>query len=479
MMSYLTADALKARLRGCAAAVKLGGDRTELLRRCHEHGLVTVYEQLATRNCRATRTAWLNHELALAGCELRSDSRLCEDYIRDGCGNPREIAGVMAEMKFYYEHTEYEAIKDELHETAEEVYRDEMDEYERDRDEFGYADRDFRPRFRDHYCSEEASASAKRAALEAWVRDEAGGTLETACQHPMLPPTIKRSMLECVADRRFNAWVGAWVGANGWNAKVASKVVAETVYFVRPVLRAESICMVDLTDDNFEVWFGDRTRAWADVVGARTNVVRFIDQTIVAKGLCLRADRIQEIKQIASWVLRVGLTSDRIIQAIKDAAAEHLAVPPSVKPITYAETLDRMFGRKRDTIAGSERQRIVGRWRCIRCQYAGSGDGVWQHCQTRHGVRMIRDAEAILEPAYSASESILTSEAFRVLVLRAIRKHGAARSIQTHWRIAISCPDFYVCKRRLLKEAGELSGGAPPDGAVGGAPPDGAVPESL
>ena len=188
MSPYITADTLRARLRAFGGGLRLGGDRAELMQRCQEHGLVTDYERLAARGGEDSRRAWLNHELALAGCTLRSDSRLCEAYVSDGCGNPRQIAGVMAEMKFYYEHTRYESIKDMLHKTADEEYQEELDEYEMDRDEFGYADRDFHPRFRDYFCSEEASESAKREALEEWVREHAGGA-ENACEHPTLPPT--------------------------------------------------------------------------------------------------------------------------------------------------------------------------------------------------------------------------------------------------------------------------------------------------
>ena len=451
---YLTAGALKARLRG-RSGLKLGGDRAELLLRCHENGLITDYERLATRCAEETRKAWLEHELTLAGCTLRCDSRLCEAYIRNNRGHPREIAGVMAEMKFYYNHTRYESIKDELHQTAEDEYHEELDEYERDR-EIGCADRDFRPCFRDFYCSEDASDSAKIDALDAWVQAMAGNSLEIACEHPTLPPTLRRSLLNRVADARFKAWAGGT-----WKVDV----LTQAARIVRPILHAESMRLMDLTPGNFEAWFGDRIRACADVVRERVNVDRFIEQAITAKGIrptrltaqpTKHADCSRCIRLIASDALKEGLTSARAVRAIKDAAAEYIAlIPCVVNPgVTFTETINRLFGRIRNPTT-TDRERIKGRWRCGMCnKYTGSGQGVWDHSLKMHGVQHIRYVKANLEPDNSIFVP-LTVEAFRELIVRAMRRQSAARTIQTHWRNAIACPEFFVCRRRLQREVNE------------------------
>ena len=46
-------------------------------------------------------------ELAKYNLKLRSDSRLCDDYIMDGIGNAPHIAQIMNEMKFYFDKTTY------------------------------------------------------------------------------------------------------------------------------------------------------------------------------------------------------------------------------------------------------------------------------------------------------------------------------------------------------------------------------------
>ena len=62
----------------------------------------------------------LINELSKVGCELRNDSKLCSAYIENNDGNPVYIAGIMCEMKFYYKHTQYERILDNLIDDAKE-----------------------------------------------------------------------------------------------------------------------------------------------------------------------------------------------------------------------------------------------------------------------------------------------------------------------------------------------------------------------
>ena len=61
-----------------------------------------------------TRLATMISELANLGCALRSDSKLCETFIKHDQGSAVEIAKVMCEMKFYHEHTTYSSILDNM-----------------------------------------------------------------------------------------------------------------------------------------------------------------------------------------------------------------------------------------------------------------------------------------------------------------------------------------------------------------------------
>ncbi|KAG2424950.1 hypothetical protein HXX76_014108 [Chlamydomonas incerta] len=90
--------------------------------RCNLNGLVTAHERLTQRNMVQSRRAVLEYELQLVGCELRSDSQLCDCYIDRGEGDPVTIAGIMAEMKFFHEHTDYSDILDDLYDEAWEAY---------------------------------------------------------------------------------------------------------------------------------------------------------------------------------------------------------------------------------------------------------------------------------------------------------------------------------------------------------------------
>lgn len=67
----------------------------------------------ARRGIEDRRRAKLVDALRERGCELRSDSRLCAQYINTGHGDVARIADTMAEMKFCFEHTRYAEILDE------------------------------------------------------------------------------------------------------------------------------------------------------------------------------------------------------------------------------------------------------------------------------------------------------------------------------------------------------------------------------
>jgi hypothetical protein len=76
------------------------------------------------------------------GCELRSDSVLCREYIENKKGDCREIAVIMEEMKFYHTHTDYSTIYQEI--------------ANRQKEYLG------------SYDAESVSESAKRFAFEKW-----------------------------------------------------------------------------------------------------------------------------------------------------------------------------------------------------------------------------------------------------------------------------------------------------------------------
>ena len=53
------------------------------------------------------RSSLIEKLLKEKNCELRGDSRLCNDYIDNGEGDANIIVNIMVEMKFYVNHTSY------------------------------------------------------------------------------------------------------------------------------------------------------------------------------------------------------------------------------------------------------------------------------------------------------------------------------------------------------------------------------------
>lgn len=81
------------------------------------------------------------------------------------------------------------------------------------------------------------------------------------------------------------------------------------------------------------------------------------------------------------------------------------------------------------------------------CRYVGNKllDLV-VHAKNKHGIDAVRQI--------NATQSTDTLEArFKDLVkMRGVVVNNAARTIQRRWRVAISCPEYTVCRTRLQRE---------------------------
>lgn len=72
-------------------------------------------EALNTAIDTTQRSKDLKEALNVAGCELRRDSNLCNVYIHHGIGSIAEIVIIMTEMQFYFAHTNYRQILNDLY----------------------------------------------------------------------------------------------------------------------------------------------------------------------------------------------------------------------------------------------------------------------------------------------------------------------------------------------------------------------------
>jgi hypothetical protein len=130
----------------------------------------TLTRVLTAINEKQERRKTLQTMLTEQGCELRSDSKLCESYIEHGVGDPHNIVRIMREMKFYYTHTNYKNFLNAAY-----------DNY-----------RSCRYDYYDRPDPEEMSDQAKTKALSDWVKRQPN--IKTAYHHADLPPSLKSSV---------------------------------------------------------------------------------------------------------------------------------------------------------------------------------------------------------------------------------------------------------------------------------------------
>jgi hypothetical protein len=411
MSQYLSNDALRARLR--TRGLKVGGSRSELMQRCcsAERPLVTTYERLASRNAADSRRAWLEHELAQVGCVRRSDSRLCDAYIDDGDGDPREVAAVMAEMAFYFAHTDYAAIRDE-------IYRKAQAQYERERDACGGWDFD----------ADEASDIAKNDALQRWL---ASNTSDDAWLDPVVPATLRRTIVAKLFETRLTAWVRARAHAGlGIGIGIGTHDAMASVASLARRLEAKVARPDDITDVLFDEHLG-----------------RALDAHLVTRAAeMVKHDRVHEA--LRGMGLDMGVSEGSRVAVVhkfaRDALYKWNPSPGIVRAVSAAVT---------ETAAAVQNEyprRSKHRWCCTLCTYEGNAHGISEHSRSRHGARDVL--------AVTAETRAAQAVAFDTRVRAAFVQHVAARHIQRAWRRAIACPDFAVCRRRLLSEAAALVG---------------------
>jgi hypothetical protein len=350
----------------------------------------------------------LDYELSLVGCSLRSDSRLCEHYINDNIGDPVEIAGVMQEMKFFYEETCYPSILNKMRKEAEVQYREALDDCYDDDD-------DFRPQFHEFFCAYEDGETAKDKALEKWAKGR-----EKPYDDEKLPWTLRRSMVWEIAMERFKAWVVS----KSWPVNA---IVKNTKDLMRSFAWKRNVDVDDhLTPEKFEIEFGVRIRKEVEMIRERSKIDKIVDDAIRAKG-CYPDH--QPIRTLASSFVKETTSSARFIKGIKDAVGEYMeSVTLDTSRNTFVDAVNRMFGRKFEPDRKHVKS-INGTWWCEKCNYAGSAQGIWDHSRNRHGVQQIRDIEAILE-INNWKNWELNAETFRALIVRALGKDGYPNELE-------------------------------------------------
>jgi hypothetical protein len=112
--------------------------------------------QLA-RMARKTRKIALTSRLEDHGLELRSDSRMCEEYIQYG-GHIDAVVEMMIEMEFFVTRTRYSEFFDQI-----------VDEFERVHWRDAHLDREMWE-YRERWDRDEVSQEAKDMALDAYVK---------------------------------------------------------------------------------------------------------------------------------------------------------------------------------------------------------------------------------------------------------------------------------------------------------------------
>ena len=390
---YITVAELKNRLMSKDIPVPKKILRVDLIQLCRDHGVVTDSEV----STKAIRRDWLVAALRNVGCELRDDSRLCEAYIDYGHGNLQNICSIMAEMKFYYDHTDYASILEALYDKAQEEYDEEMNNY----NEF-YDDRDFRPRFNKFFDSYDASDTAKSEAIERWFAQYTNP--KDALDHPELPGSLRDDILNSMRYHRFTEWLNKAFRvktsrnygmdlAKEWLATAPPEALTNEIFSERfgNAIRVHWIVEhhKNTVRERVKKWLGELAssdfgcRVVQDVIGSIKSpdnlpnwTVEMLDDKYAdlaaEERKCLEERNRKKREIVAKQSSKYPLFAKTIVGDINE-------IPDDTNMIAA-------LGKLGDNIKNIN-------WKCGWCNYTGKTLGLWQHSVTKHKVKKIQGVQ--------------------------------------------------------------------------------------
>jgi hypothetical protein len=295
------------------------------------------------------------------------------------------------------------------------------------------------------------------------------GPVEVAMQNELVPSWLrKRLWSDIVTKHMVDMFHKTYENEN---------VISFAQSRLRHVLES---CEEMASLDDFAEWFdrlqGESVRTYADVTKIRQRVGAAASETLRKAGMMHTqfADNVRSYAvsvcspldaSCISWAEPVVVAVvDRIIANQKRTCFQDMICTVRARLPAGTNMEDMLDVAK--PLSGR-------RWECGRCQemytrlassanthgrarnvFAGPANQLWNHSKVMHDCVNLDDVSAFcLENECTLDEvDLLVAEERSMFD----RRHDAAHTIQRAWRRAIACPDFAICKRRLLREIDEM-----------------------
>jgi hypothetical protein len=443
VVEYLNKVELQNLLRN--SKLPVSGNREKLIQLCLDNELITIYEHLATRNIIDTRRRWLIHHLGLLGCELRSDSMLCQNYIQNGIGDLKEIANTMTVMNFFHKYTDYNSIRNEIYNNASENYARNIEQWKNN-------DRYYeRPFFGEYFDSIDASETAKTIALDRWL--ERYPSLELSLEEKTFPISLQRSVIGRIAETLFNKWLKSvftdYEFINNIEDDDTRDIIRDFLYH-NPNLTLETLETLKNNSDNvFHESFYERLNKIHNMDSAKKEINEYASKEMSNAKVYIRCLHGQNY--LLDTIFNSLYPSKNVIIATKNAIMKCILSQQQKPTDQLQTTIKNVFGNK---IANINKKNITGCWSCALCFYNGEVNGLIQHNRSKHGIERYQDISATRKHNITLQKFI---EIVRDEYAKHMRQSFAALCIQRQWRHCISCPEYLACKNRLLREFSESS----------------------
>lgn len=310
----------------------------------------------------------LINELRYYDCELRSDSKICNNYIKNGKGNVRKIALIMNEHNFYYTKTRYKEIYKNMKQNLFYLYMSDNEEDYKTFTEY----------------AENLTMKCKQKALEEWIEE-----------NPNLigiPSSLESKAIDICSYKKYLKWMETQHGIT--NEDICKDLYPKYVFSTSNALFKETL--------------DKEIKAFKE----KQKTLLFVQYTKTMIDSIMPLNRFSSMikNSICNLVAQHGWMFENTIR-------ECISTMTSVLQDVYIHM--PLFNNKS--------------YFCELCNIPVPKHSYIHHTKTYHNIPYQKICNFIARHYW-------------------LRDLKAAILIQTCWRRAIACPDYNMCKNRLMRE---------------------------
>lgn len=254
--------------------------------------------------------------------------------------------------------------------------------------------------------------------------------------------TFRQKIILSIRKTRFSEWLERTFSdyVNDYEFRTHAASISRT--FLN-----EDVDLSTLTDTTFQQSFGEPLVQFIAFKQTKLELIQFVKSALEKAGY----NEHDALYHVVLECMDKRVLLPKFRQAFEETVATTLEMRGA--PERFSAKLLQLFDPYKTPSNKVLLEKMDGRWQCNLCHFSGDSVSMRSHWSRDHHVSNLKNMLATR--CVSESQSTFMLQVKETWV-RINARHHAARVIQRCWRLAIACPDFEACRRRLMREAAEL-----------------------